>query len=135
MNLVKQLLKKHGVLTSYLLWGTATTVVNLGTYYLCTQAFGINYLYGNLAAWLVSVLFAFCVNKSMVFHSNSWHLPVLLPEFGKFVGVRIFSFLCETGLLWVCVSMMGLPDAIIKPIVDIFVVIFNYIFSRLFIFQ
>lgn len=132
---MRQFLKKHGVLVSYVLWGCTTTVVNLGTYFLCTEVFHINYLHSNTAAWILSVLFAFFINKSMVFHSDNWKMKALIPQLSKFVGVRVFSFACETLLLWLCVAFFGFSDGIIKLTIDVFVVIFNYICSRLYVFE
>lgn len=132
---MREFLKKHGVLVSYVLWGCTTTVVNLGTYFICTELLHINYLYSNAAAWILSVLFAFLINKSMVFHSDNWKLHTVIPQLTKFVGVRVFSFACETLLLWLCVAIFDFSDGIIKLAIDVFVVIFNYICSRLYVFE
>ena len=132
---MRKLLQERGVLVSYVLWGCTTTVVNLGTYFLCTELFHINYLFSNLIAWILSVVFAFCINKSMVFHSASWKLPVFIREFLKFTGIRVFSFLSETLLLWLFVAIFNFSDGIIKLVVDVFVVIFNYVCSRLYVFE
>ena len=126
---------KHRQVISYIFWGGATTVVNFAVYFVSTGFFAINYLTANIAAWIVSVLFAFAVNKLFVFDSKDWHCSKALPEFGKFVGARVVSGFAETALLWLFVDICGLHDGIIKIFVSILVVISNYIFSKLFIFR
>jgi len=129
------LIKKHHMLAAYVLWGIITTLVNLVTYFICTNVLYWNYLLSNLTAWILAVLFAFFVNKILVFHANNWHKGALLGELGKFVGARVFSFLCESFLLWLGVAVMHLPDGIIKILVGVIVIAMNYIFSKLFIFR
>ena len=128
-------IKKHRQLIAYFFWGGGTTVVNFGTYFLFTRVIVLDYVAANVIAWAASVLFAFLVNKTLVFHSGSWKWNVLLPEFGKFVGARVFSGGFETMLLWLCVVAGQLQDGVVKIPVSIFVVILNYLFSKLFIFR
>lgn len=128
-------IKKHRQLIAYFFWGGGTTVVNFGTYFLFTRVIALDLVAANSVAWAVSVLFAFWVNKALVFHSGCWKWRILLPELGKFVGARIFSGVFETVLLWLCVDIGKLSDGIVKILVSILVVILNYLFSKLFIFQ
>jgi len=128
-------IKKHSMLTAYILWGIITTLVNLVTYFICTNLFRWDYLLSNLTAWILAVLFAFFVNKVLVFHAGNWHKGAVFSELWKFVGARVFSFLCESFLLWLGVSVVGMPDGIIKILVGIIVIAMNYIFSKLFIFR
>lgn len=128
-------IKKHRMLAAYILWGIITTLVNLVTYFVCTNVLYWNYLLSNLTAWILAVLFAFFVNKVLVFHAKNWEKGALFGELGKFVGARVFSFLCESFLLWLGVSIMHLPDGIIKILVGVVVIAMNYIFSKIFIFR
>ena len=130
---ISALFSKYKEQIAYLFWGVATTAVNLGVYFLCTDVFLANYILSNILAWLVSVLFAFLVNKSFVFASKSWETQVVFPELCKFIGARVFSGFLETGILWLGVDLLQLHDGIVKLLVSVLVVILNYIFSKLFI--
>jgi putative flippase GtrA len=134
MNL-KDLLNKYRELISYLFWGVATTVVNYLVYFLCTRAFSINHLVANAVAWVAAVVFAFVVNKLLVFESKSWRISTVLPELWKFVSARILSGVMETGLLLVCVDFLHMDDGIVKLAAGVLVVIINYVLSKLFIFR
>ncbi len=157
--LFKKLLKIPGVekllqyeIVSYLAFGVLTTVVNFITYFIMGIFAGENYeekvlfsvgsldfrliLLMNAVAWIVSVLFSFITNKLFVFESTSWKGPVFLKEFISFIGARIISFLVFEELIFgLLVSIFGIKDIIAKLAVAIFVVIFNYVASKLVIFR
>lgn len=128
-------LKKHKQLLAYSFWGAANTVVNYGTYFLITRLLQMDYVAANIVAGIVSVLFAFAVNKAFVFQSKCWQSKVMLPELAKFVGARFFSVFFETAALWLCVDIGGFHDGVVKILASIVVVIVNYLFSKLFIFR
>ena len=128
-------IKKYRQLLAYLFWGGGTTVVNFGVYFLFTRVIVLDLVVANLIAWVAAVLFAFFVNKILVFHSESWKLDRLVPEFIKFVGARVFSGIMETALLWLSVDIFLLDDRLMKLLISILVVIANYVLSKLFIFK
>lgn len=132
---MKNLYLKYKELISYIFWGVATTVVNYVVYFLCTRLFQINYLASNVISWIAAVAFAFLVNKLFVFASTSWARKTVFAELWKFVSARILSGALETGILFVFVSLLHMPDGIVKIAAGVIVVILNYIISKLFIFR
>ncbi len=145
---------------SYVFFGVLTTAVNLLTFYLFKQLFisigwegvlnsvipensrilevfsgGSEYLDANCIAWVAGVIFAFVTNKLWVFDSKSWKPSVAGKEFTGFIGARIFSFVVETLIMFVMVSLLHFSDFIAKVVVGIIVVILNYVFSKLLIFK
>lgn len=112
-----------------------TTVVNYAVYFACTKLFSIHYLVSNVIAWVISVMFAYLVNKIFVFVSLDWSREKLWKEISQFVAARVFSGAGETLMLLVVVDMMGYPDSIIKIIAGILVIIVNYLFSKWIIFK
>lgn len=131
----EDLWQKHKELICYLFWGGATTAVNYAVYFLCTRVLQVHYLVSNGLSWVAAVAFAFVVNKAFVFASQSWKWRVVGNELWKFVTARIFSGLLETGILFVFVDFLHCPDGIVKVLAGIFVVLSNYIISKLFIFK
>lgn len=147
---------------TYLVFGVLTTVVNLGIFYVFKKLFiaiewngvfnillekaglqkaleffgeGTDYLDANLIAWVAAVIFAFVTNKLWVFESKSWKPSVAGKEFVGFMGARIFSFVVETIMMFVMITLLSWHDLIAKTIVGIVVVIINYVFSKLIIFK
>lgn len=93
------------------------------------------YLDANTIAWVAGVIFAFVTNKLWVFESKSWKPSTATKEFIGFTSARIFSFVIETLMMFVLVTLMHSNTVIAKIIIGVVVIILNYIFSKLFIFK
>ncbi len=158
----KKLLKIPGVekllqyeIISYLVFGVCTTVVNVATYLSVGAMVGESYeerilftlnisdtpfeikwvLLINAIAWIVSVLFAFVTNKLFVFESSSWKIKTVIRELISFLGARILSFVIFEELVFMLLITVGLHHLIAKLAIAVFVVIFNYVASKLVIFR
>ncbi|MBQ9946305.1 MAG: GtrA family protein [Clostridia bacterium] len=155
----KKLLKIPGVekllqyeIVSYLFFGVLTTVVNFVTYMIMGMLAGENYeekvlftigsfdfqliLLMNAVAWIAAVIFSYITNKLFVFESSSWKARVFLREFLSFMGARIISFLIFEELIFaLLINIFGINDLISKLFVSVFVIVFNFIASKLVIFR
>ena len=147
---------------TYIIFGVLTTAVNLVTFYIFKKIFisigwegvfnkllgsagwdkalellgsGTDYLDATVIAWTVAVIFAFVTNKLIVFESKSWKPAVAGKEFVGFIGARLFSLLVELVFMFVMVSLLKWNDFVAKFIVQVIVVILNYVFSKLLIFK
>ncbi len=133
---IKALLRKYLTreIITYLIFGVLTTLVNYLVYY-GSLALGIDYRIAEVAAWVIAVLFAYVTNKKYVFESKSAAGSGLLKEFLAFIGARLLSFAVEFVFLLVSVELFHLSEKWMKLIVNVIVVILNYVFSKLFIFK
>lgn len=156
--------KKFQELFWYLVFGVLTTIVNLVTFGILKKAFQVEWpvkigswdfdlfiTFINAIAWVVAVVFAFITNKIFVFHSKG----KVMKEFIAFVIARLFTFFAfELGLFSLSVMIMenvcNMPEDdlwfsifgfdianiyIVKIFISVFVVVANYIFSKVFIFK
>ena len=128
-------------LVSYLFAGVATTLVNYIVYYIVTRPFGFLFpeamltMAGTVVAWVIAVVFGYVVNKVYVFHTHCKTTAELVREFISFITMRLVSFGMELVLMFLTVEVMGLNDLAMKLIINIVVIILNYVFSKLFIFK
>ena len=149
-------------IVTYIIFGVLTTAVNLITFYITKQIFisigwdgvfnamlgsagwekalallgsGTDYLDATVIAWTVAVIFAFVTNKLIVFESKSWKPAVAGKEFIGFIGARLFSLLVELLCMFIMVTLLHWNEFVAKVIVQIIVVILNYVFSKLIIFK
>lgn len=125
---------------NYLIFGVLTTVVNIVVYYAMTWGKTGNLatqemLIANLIAWVVSVIFAYITNKLFVFESKTTNAKELIKELSSFVWFRILSLILDMAVMFVTVDLIKLNDKIMKIVSNVLVVIANYIFSKLFIFN
>lgn len=116
----------------YIVFGVLTTVVNILTYLFFTKLCGINYLISNILAWFLSVLFAYITNRIWVFESKNTNI---LKEISLFFGGRIFSGVLDTGLMYLFIDILLIGDFFSKIVIQIIVVIVNYVFSKLIVFK
>lgn len=127
-------IKKNHILL-YILLGALTTAVNYLVYFPLYNVMCLSASLCNLIAWAVAVIFAYLTNKPLVFESLDWSPGVTVPEFAKFVGGRLISGLIETAFIFLTVDMLLWNGNIMKIIISVFVVIFNYFISKILVFN
>lgn len=133
MNKFKELFQKNKEVILYLVFGVLTTLVNYVVYALCRELLQLPLLLANSIAWVLAVLFAFATNRKYVFTSEDENI---LKELGLFVGARVLSFLLFDQLtLYLMVKVLGINEYIAKLIANVFVIVFNYVASKLLIFK
>ncbi len=134
MDNLKALLHKYRELISYVFFGVLTTIVNYGCYLLTAPFFETTTI-PTAIAWVVSVIFAYVTNRIFVFHSHARGCRALCWEILTFFGARALSGVMDVGIMWVFADHLRLNDKLVKLASNVFVVIFNYIASKLVIFR
>ena len=119
---------------AYGIAGLLTTLVNFISYELIYRLYLSN-LTANALAWLIAVTFAYLVNKSWVFRSKSTTRGVEAIKITKFFSARLLTLGIEQLGIYFFVERLGIYRWIIKGSLSILVIILNYIFSKLFIFN
>ena len=128
-------IKKYEGVLLYLIFGVLTTLINMAVYYALYEGFNIPNIVSNTNAWIVAVVFAFITNKVWVFRSKSLEPGVVFKEFSAFLLARVSTGLLDTLIMYVGVDLLNGRPLFSKIISNVFVVILNYIFSKLFIFR
>lgn len=132
---IKKLYYKHIQMVNYIFFGGLTTLVNFVIYFVALKVLNIPNVPSNLIAWLISVLFAFVVNKLYVFRSKSLELKVILFELFSFVFVRLLTGALETLIMYLGVDVLHYNELVLKIIANIIVLLTNYFGSILIIFR
>ena len=129
--------KKYKEIINYLTVGVLTTVVSLAVYYICVITFldpqnAIELQIANVISWIVAVTFAYITNRKFVFESKNQDM---LKEASAFVGARVVTLLMDMFCMFIMVTCMGLSDKIAKLMVQVIVIVANYVFSKIFVFR
>lgn len=132
---MKKFMNKYMDVIIYVIVGMLTTVVDFLVYGLLFNLLGWSTVTSNTIAWIVAVLFAFLTNKPLVFKSRDWSRKVVWPEFAKFFGCRISSWFIQTVILYITVDCLFLNGNWMKLLTSVFVIILNYLGSKLFVFR
>ena len=119
---------------NYLVFGGLTTVVNIVSFFIM-DLIGINTYVNNTIAWILSVIFAYVTNKVFVFESKTTNRKELTKEISSFFAARLFSYVVDMVGMYLFVSVMMANKMLAKVIMNVVVIVINYIFSKLFIFN
>lgn len=85
-----------------------------------------------MLAWFFSVLFAYVTNRIWVFESVNSNI---LKECALFFGGRLFSGAVDTGLMYLFIDILTIGDVISKIVIQVIVVVLNYVISKLVVFK
>ena len=122
-------------IVDYFIFGVFATIANLVTFNLCDLWFLMPTWLSTTIAWFAAVIFAYFTNKVFVFHSKTTGLKELLREAGMFFGARALTYLIDLGGMILLVDWLHVSGGISKILCNIIVLILNYVFSKLFIFN
>lgn len=156
--------EKKRKLFMYLVSGGLTTAANWIVYILfdllvradmmvsvLNFEFSLKIAVKQIVGWIVAVIVAYFLNRITVFRSKG----NIVRELITFAGARVLSFLVlELGvmylMIWICEAITGVPastpmtyigsfaftyDYLVKLINCIFVIIANYVLSKLMVFK
>ena len=135
MEKIRILIRKHYDVLAYLFFGVLTTVVNYVIYLPCYNLLQQSAAVSNAIAWVAAVAFAFVTNKPFVFKSHDWSAKTVVPVLTNFVGSRVASGALETAIIFVTVDLMLWNGNVMKLVTSVLVVIFNYVASKLLVFN
>lgn len=132
---IRELIKKHWDIVTYLFFGVLTTAVNYIVYLPLYNLLHFSATLSNCIAWVAAVAFAFLTNKPFVFKSHDWSAGTVLPELTKFVGCRLGSGIAETLIIFLTVDILAWNGNLMKLFTSVLVVILNYVASKLLVFR
>ena len=119
---------------SFIVWGLATTALNVG-FFLLFRHMGIPLTPAVILAWFLSVTFSYFANKKMVFQDSSSGFRAILKSMLLFYGSRAFSGLMDVVLMNLFVKVFGWDELISKLINEVLVSTFNFFFCFLVVFR
>lgn len=134
IDLVKKFIIKYRELIMYGIFGVGATVVNIVVFYLCRKV-GLALVLANGLAWIVAFIFAFITNKLWVFESKEWKGQKAVKEMFGFLTARMATLFLDTFLMWLLVDMFAMNDLLSKIVVNIVVIVVNYVASKFLIFK
>lgn len=116
----------------YIVAGGTTTLVNIIVFFLMRRL-DLGIAVANGAAFIIAVVWAFFLNEHYVFTMRK--KGKTYQRMTKFVSMRIGSFVVDTALLVILIDYLFVNDLMSKVIVNIVVVVLNYMISKYFIYN
>ena len=142
LNFFANFYKDHLEGMRYLICGALSTVVNIVSYvigayliFFAIQEESLKVTISDLFAFVVALIFAYWVNKTIVFPVLTEAIyKALMKEIVSFTSCRIFTQIISLGLMNLAV-IIQMNDIIMKIIANIIVIILNFVLSKLIIFK
>lgn len=135
-SLLVELYYKYKEIFDYLFFGGLVTIINFISYYIPANIIGVDKIVSNLIAFIISVIFAYVVNKEYVFETKWEGIQNVFKEFSSFVISRIGTgLLCDILIFAFMINILNINDVISKIFTQILVVILNYIIGKWFVFK
>jgi len=148
---LKNIWDKYENVLRYCYYGAWTTLVSFLTKLIGEKCFAIagislangvseslipNFINTSIS-WIITVTFAFVVNKKYVFHSETTEKSDLVHEISTFYGARLATYFIELGLMALpAVFKWGNVGYYIMVIASQFIILaINYVFSKLVVFK
>lgn len=125
---------RHESVLLYLIVGALTTAVSLVTQYI-PKLMGFPTEVNTTVSWICAVTFAFFTNKVWVFKNESNTKKDWLGQAAAFYGARLVTYFLELGFMILTVRVLSQNEYIMKLIAQVFILIINYLFSKLVIFR
>lgn len=89
----------------------------------------------NTVSWIIAVLFAFWINRVMVFQVKGGGKGEIGKELMQFAGGRLVSFFVFEQGLMLLLKVIGVSNFVNRIVVLVFVMVFNYVISKFWIFK
>ncbi len=125
----------------YLICGGLSTVVNIvsyiiGAYLIFSQISdsSLKVTVSDTFAFIIALIFAYWVNKTIVFNSKCESIKELIKEMFSFTSCRIFTQIISLVMMNLAI-IINMNDVIMKIIANIVVIILNFVLSKLIIFK
>ena len=132
---MKELIEKYRSLILYVIFGAATTLVNIVSYWVCAHLLNCSVSLSTAIAWFLSVLFAYMTNRKWVFESRASGLYEIVREMISFFTSRLATGFLDWLIMFAAVEKAGLPDMPVKIASNILVIVLNYILGKFVVFR
>ena len=135
--MIKKIYIKYKEIINYLIFGVLTTIISLLTYYLLVYTIlnpnnPIELQIANIISWITCVTFAYITNRKYVFNSKNNNI---IKEITKFYTSRLTTLFLDMIFMYILVTKLNLNDKIIKIIIQIIIILLNYILSKILVFK
>ena len=140
MGKISYLMMVHREAIMYVIMGGFTTLVTWVSYAGFVH-FGVSEEVSNVLSWVCGVVFAFIVNKWIVFNSKTLKPKEVAREVVFFFGSRIFTLVVAVIAFPVLIDigfdqeLFGTPGMVAKIITSVIEIVLNWVLSKYLVFR
>ena len=131
---VQDFYSRHESALLYIIVGGMTTAVSVIAQYVPAYM-GLPTEANTTISWICAVTFAFFANKVWVFKNRENTGKDWISQAAAFYGAREVTYFMELGFMSLTVRVLRQNEYVMKLIAQVFILVINYLFSKLFIFR
>ena len=131
---VQDFYSRHESALLYIIVGGMTTAVSVIAQYVPAYM-GLPTEANTTISWICAVTFAFFANKVWVFKNRENTGKDWISPAAAFYGARAVTYFMELGFMSLTVRVLRQNEYVMKLIAQVFILVINYLFSKLFIFR
>lgn len=131
---VQDFYTRHESALLYIIVGGMTTAVSVIAQYVPAYM-GLPTEANTTISWICAVTFAFFANKVWVFKNRENTGKDWISQAAAFYGARAVTYFMELGFMSLTVRVLHQNEYVMKLIAQVFILVINYLFSKLFIFR
>lgn len=132
---LNRVLIRYRELIVYGIFGLGATLINVIIYWILADIFHIHYILSNVLAWFSAFIFAFLTNKVFVFGSRNFKGKIAIQEMFNFFLARVFTGVLDMAIMWLLVDIGNITGVYAKVIVNVVVIVVNYLESKFWVFK
>ncbi len=132
---LKNICIKYQSFLLYVIFGILTTIVNIIVFFILYNMLHTGHNIAYVVAWFWAVLFAYLTNRVWVFHSTSSATADIVKEVWQFYLARVLTGIIGYFILTFGVDLLHQDANIWNIIQNIFVIVSNFVLSKLIIFK
>ncbi len=129
---IKELISKYNEQILYLIFGVLTTVVSVASFYFFNHFLHFGWKLSNVISWIMAVSFAYFTNRKYVFESKEENL---IKEVSSFFASRLATLGIDMLAMYIFIEIIKISNTKAKLIVQIIVIVLNYILSKVWVFK
>lgn len=129
-----KIIKDNRELRLYIIWGIIAAILNILMFRMLVML-GLNYRISNIITLCTIRIFCYITNKLWVFKSKTESVRQLVKEIVLFFMARMITFLIDYIGVVVLVEKIRMDSLISKMIMAFLVIVFNYVFSKFWVFK
>ncbi len=135
LNIFEPFYKKYKEGLMYLFFGGLTFFLSIFLFWFMDSVMHLNEVVNNSIDWVICVAFQFFTNRTWVFDGKVETKKDFFKQAGAFTAGRLFTLVVEDVLIFIFITLMGLPKMPVKLGATFVVIVLNYIISKLIVFK
>ncbi len=135
LNIFEPFYTKHKEGLMYLFFGGLAFFLSIFIFWFMDSVLHINEVVNNTIDWVICVAFQFFTNRTWVFDGKVETKADFIKQAGSFTAGRLFTLVVEDLLIFIFITLLGLPKMPVKLAATFVVIALNYVISKLIVFR